>query len=117
MAISPMIGKFVREVAARHKLTFQLLLDAGNATAAQFGIVFTLPDYLRELYRGFGIDLTKCNGDDSWTLPLPARFVIDREGIIRAADVNTDYTVRPDPEKTIADLEAISRKAWENKKG
>ncbi len=68
---------------------------------------FTLPAELQAIYRGFGIDLPACNGDDSWTLPMPARFVIDRAGIVRAADVDPDYTVRPEPEKTLADVLAL----------
>jgi peroxiredoxin len=47
------------------------------------------------------------NGDDSWTLPMPARFVIDQKGILRHADVNADYTVRPDPSETIAVLKNL----------
>jgi peroxiredoxin len=109
VAISPMVERFVRQVVRKHNLTFHVLLDKGNAVAEQFGIVFTFPDYLKTLYLSLGNDLAKFNGDDSWTLPMPARFVIDREGFIRSADVNPDYTVRPDPEKTIEDLRAINR--------
>lgn len=68
---------------------------------------FVLPDYLKELYLGFGNDLAKFNGDDSWTLPMPARFVVDREGIIRSADVSPDYTVRSEPAKVVAAVKAL----------
>jgi peroxiredoxin len=51
--------------------------------------------------------LEKFNGDDSWTLPMPARFVIDRSGIIRYAEVNPDYTVRPEPEEVIGVLRGL----------
>ncbi len=63
-----------------------------------------LPEDLKQIYHQFGIKLDEYNGDDSWTLPLPARFIIDREGIIRHADVNADYTVRSDPQVTIEAL-------------
>lgn len=52
----------------------------------------------------FDTDLEAYNGDDSWTLPMPARYVIDRDGIVRWAGVSADYTVRPDPAET---LEAV----------
>ncbi len=55
----------------------------------------------------FGIKLHEYNGDDSWTLPLPTRLIIDQDGIIRYAEINSDYTVRPDPEETIAALKDI----------
>jgi peroxiredoxin len=59
------------------------------------------------VYEGFGIRLDEYNGDTSWTLPMPTRLIIDRDGIIRDAEVNPDYTVRPDPEDTIEALEKI----------
>jgi len=52
---------------------------------------------LHELYSSFGIDLERFNGDDSWTLPMPGRFILDQQGTILSADVNPDYTIRPEP--------------------
>ena len=62
----------------------------------------------KEIYQKFGVNLDEYNGDDSWTLPLPARLIIDREGIIRPADISADYTIRPDPQETIAELKKIT---------
>jgi len=105
-----MVERFARQIVVKHQLAFPVLLDQGNAVAKQFGLVFTLPDYLKTLYLSFGTDLGRFNGDETWTLPMPARYVIAREGIIRAADINPDYTVRPDPAKTIADLQALGQR-------
>ena len=58
-------------------------------------------------YATFPLDLATYNGDDSWTLPLPARFVIDQEGVIRDAQSDPDYTTRPEPEDTLAALRAL----------
>ncbi len=75
--------------------------------AAAFRLTFRLPDDLEALYRAFKIDLVAYNGDDSWTLPMPARYVIDTSGHIRDAAVNADYTRRPEPELTVAAVKAI----------
>ena len=75
--------------------------------AGAFGIAYSFPEDLKKLYLKFGIDLPKHNGDDSWTLPMPARFIIDRDSIIRYAEVDPDYTVRPEPEHTIAALQSL----------
>lgn len=109
VAISPQLPEASREVVEKHRLTFDVLSDRGNRVARGFGLVFTLPDDLRELYLKFGIDLPKVNGDDSWTLPMPARFVIDRAGTIRAADADPDYTRRPEPAATVEVLRALTR--------
>ena len=81
--------------------------DPGNLIAKAYGLVHTLPEDLRKIYLQFGIDLPKHNGDDTWTLPLPARYIIDRKGIVRYAEVNVDHTVRPEPESTIAALKEL----------
>lgn len=94
--------RFSRAVRKKNKLAFDLLYDRGNEVARSFGLVHTLPPDLRDVYRQFEVDLVRLNGDDSWTLPMPARYVIDRAGIIRAADANADYTLRPEPSQTLA---------------
>ncbi len=91
----------------KHGLNFDMLSDPENAYAAELGIRFEVPAEVKEIYGGFGIDLPKVNGDDSWTLPIPARLVIDADGVVRAADVDVDYTRRPEPEKTVADVKAL----------
>ena len=85
----------------RHKLTFDILSDPGNEVAARFGLRFRLPDDLEEVYRGFGIDLAANHGEDSRTLPLPARFIIDSGGTIRDVEVNPDYRFRPEPQTAV----------------
>jgi len=107
--LSPLSPALNKTVIEKNKLGFDILSDPGNAYAAELGLRFALPADLREVYRGFGIDLPASNGDDSWTLPMPARFVIDRGGVVRAADVDPDYTVRPEPETTLAAVRALPR--------
>jgi peroxiredoxin len=96
-----------RELIRSRGLGFEILTDRGNAVATRFGLTFTLPQYLRDIYATFPLDITKYNGDASWTLPMPTRFVIDRRGIIRYAESDPDYTTRPEPEDTLAALRAL----------
>jgi peroxiredoxin len=62
------------------------------------------------LYSKYGIDLERFNGDGSWRLPIPGRFVIDSNGLIRYASVDPDYTVRPEPRETVAVLQSLREK-------
>ena len=78
-------------------------------TAEQFGLGFTLPDFLRELYKSFGSTLDRFHDESDYRLPLPARYVIDKRGIIRAADVNADYTIRPEPSETVEHLRTLTK--------
>ncbi len=108
VALTPHLPEYSVEMIDKHALNFHLLSDPGNAYAGQLGLRWPLPEDLKQVYAGFGIDLPKYNGDDSWTLPIPARLVVDSGGIIRAADVDADYTRRPEPRKTVADVAAIT---------
>ena len=85
----------------------ELLIDAGNQVAKQYGLVYTVPEDLQRVYQQLGIDVSQYNDDGSWQLPMSARYIIDTDNQIRYAAVNADYTVRPDPSETIAALERI----------
>lgn len=108
VAISPQTGVNSRRSQRDNKLGFPILSDHGNEVAAAFGLRFTLPDYLADLYRNtFKNDLSVANGEPSWTLPMPARIVIGTDGIIAYAEVNPDYTRRPDPSELLPVLDRL----------
>lgn len=111
MAVSPQLVPFNLETAEKLKLKYEILSDAGNDVAAKFGLRFTLPEEIRKIYKAFGIDTEKNNGDDSWSLPLPGRYLIGPDGLIAAADVDPDYTIRTEPEETLAALKALKARA------
>ena len=104
LAISPQTAPNSRKSLRNNKLNFTILSDTRNDVAAAFGLRFTLPDYLIDLYKMLKNDLPTFNGDDSWTLPMPARYVIAQDGTILYAEVNPDYTHRPEPEDMLAVL-------------
>ena len=106
-AITPQPPEASRPLIEKHNITFDLLSDHRNEYAAKLGVRFKLPDDLKQVYLGFGNDLAKRNGEDSWTLPMPGRFVVDTKGIVRAVDVDPDYRYRPGPEKTVEDVKAL----------
>ncbi len=109
VAISPQSAANSRKSQRENKATFPILSDPGNEVAARFGLRFKLPDYLIELYKDvFKNDLSLVNGDSSWTLPMPGRFVIGQDRTVLYAEVNPDYTRRPDPEELLPTLQATA---------
>lgn len=107
VALSPQLPEFNKKMVDSHKLGFDILSDPGNDYAAKLGLRFSIPANIVEIYRSFGIDLPGNNGDESWTLPMPGRIVVSRDGVVRATDVDPDYTVRPEPYDTIAELKKL----------
>jgi len=108
LVLSPQLHRSVRETEELG-LSYEMLKDAGNQVAARYGLVHGLPPDLRAIYAKNSIDLPAINGDGTWTLPMPARFVLHRDGVIHAADADPDYTRRPEPSDTIAALERLLR--------
>jgi len=107
LAIAPSRPEFSRQVTKKHNLSIPILTDQDNTLASKFGLVFTLPEELREIYLAFGIDLERHNGNSSWTLPMPARYIVSQNGLIHDADVNLDYTTRPEPEDLLKKLDKM----------
>lgn len=87
-----------------NELNFSVLSGVGNRIARQYGLVFTLSDELKPVYEKFGLDIPVRNGDDSWELPFPATFVIQRDGSVSLAFVNADYTQRLEPQVIVDHL-------------
>lgn len=104
VAISPQVKANSRKSVRQNHLTFPILSDEKSEVAEAFGLRFSLPDYLIDLYKGFGNDLPTFNDDPAWVLPMPARFVIGQDGVILYAEVNPDYTQRPDPSELLPAL-------------
>lgn len=109
VAISPQTPVNSRKSVRQNGLSFPILSDAGNAVAAAFGLRFELPEELVALYKALKNDLPTFNDDPSWTLPMPARYVIATDGVILYAEVNPDYTRRPEPEDMLPALRQTAR--------
>jgi peroxiredoxin len=88
----------------QHKLRFPLLSDAGNQVARAFGLVYRVPDDQQAIYRRAFVNLPFANGDESWELPVPATYVLERDGRGLWASVDADYSVRPEPEEVLEHL-------------
>lgn len=91
-------------MAEKNELEFDVLSDAGNTIARAYGLVFRLPDALRPYYDRIGVSLEVYNGDGAWELPMPATYVVDRNGIVRFSYVDADYTRRLEPSDLLAAL-------------
>jgi peroxiredoxin len=95
-------------MAEKNELTYEVLSDAGLIVASSYGVVFRLPDYLQDAYERLGHPIPMFNGPGQQTLPIPATFVIARDGIVRFAYANPDYTHRAEPEDILATLRSIA---------
>ncbi len=102
---TPELERYTRALHEKLNLPLDILTDLHLKIAEQFGLVFTFPDYLRDLYGLGGPPSDRFHDESEYRLPIPARYIVDSNNSIRAADVNADYTIRPEPSETLRRLE------------
>jgi peroxiredoxin len=102
VAVGPQIERQSDFMVGQHGLPFPVLSDAGNKVAEQFGLVYTLPDTMRDYYKSILVNVPFVNGDQSWRLPLPATYVIGQDRKVLFAEAHADFRVRPEPQEVLA---------------
>lgn len=108
VAISPQTAEYARRDVEEKGLGFLVLSDAHNRVAEAYGIAYALSDSAKELQHELRSPLPKFNGEESWRVPLPATFVIDRTGVVRFAHVELDDTQRLEPTALLDALRKVS---------
>lgn len=101
VAVSPQTVQQSFFMRDQHRLRFPVLSDAGNNVARQFGLTYRVPDEQKAVYQRAFVNLPFVNGDESGELPIPATYLIDRDGSVLYASANEDYTERPEPAEIV----------------
>jgi len=109
VAISPQTPDESLSTAEKNQLAFPVLSDIGSAIAKRYGVAFDLAEELRPIYTRSGHALPDKNGDDNWILPIPATYVVDRNGVIVLAFIDVDYRNRLEPAEIVAMLECLRK--------
>ena len=107
IGISPELLPVSQQTVSEHNIDFPVLSDVGNIVADLYGLIMVVDEAIRPLYQNWGLDLPAANGDKSFELPIPATYVIDQAGVIRAAFVDKDYTKRMEPAEIVAALKEL----------
>jgi peroxiredoxin len=107
ITISPQLALHGRRMKRRNKTDTPLLVDAGGAITAQFGVRWSVPSDLREAYHRTGVDLVQFNGEDGWALPMNAVYVADVDGIIAYAAVDPDFRRSIEPADVVPTLDRL----------
>lgn len=105
VAISPQTVHQNSLLLQQHPLPFPVLSDSECAIAERFRVAYTVPEYHQQHYRRILVNIPFMNGDSSWRLPLPATFLLQRDGRIAFAQAYADFRVRPEPEEVLAALD------------
>jgi peroxiredoxin len=102
VAVSPQAPDVSLGFVESLDLGFDVLSDVDQSVLAAYRLRFELAGPLRDLYEQFGMALSDANADGSWGIPVPATFILDRDGIVRARHVDPDYRTRMEPADILA---------------
>ncbi len=108
LGISPELPDHTLTMAEKHAIPIDILSDATSEVMKKYRLWFAVPAEVKALYlEKFGLNLEKYNGAGRWELPVPATYVLDQDGIVRAGEADPDYTVRMEPAEVVAAIRKI----------
>jgi len=108
MGISPELPDNTLTMAEKHAIPIDILSDMTSEVMKKYRLWFAVPAEVKALYQEkFGLNLEKYNGAGRWELPVPATYVLDRDGVVRAGEADPDYTVRMEPSDIVAAIREI----------
>ncbi len=110
IAISPQTPDSSLTTKEKNELEFEVLSDKDNKVAKEYGLVFSLAEELRPIYKSFGIDIVAANEENSFELPMPATYIVNKNQEIIYSFIDEDYTKRSEPQ-TILDI--IQKNSYE----
>ena len=108
IAISPQLSDQSLTLKEKENLEFPILSDVGNKVAEKFGLVYVLPEILRPVYAKWGLNIPAANGDNSFKLPVPATYIIDKNKNIVLDFIEINHTQRLEPSSIIEALKELS---------
>lgn len=107
VSIMPDLSEYIGGYRSRNALPFPILSDIDLGYSLLLGLVFWVGNEVKSLYDDLGIDLGRYHGNPSYFLPIAAKFIIDRSGIVRAREVNVEFRQRMDPDAIVAALRSL----------
>ncbi len=108
VAISPETSAWAADLKAYANAPFHILSDLDGGYALELNLLFWVGDEARRALAGAGVDLVQFQGSDTWTLPIPATFVVGADGVVLARFVDPDYRRRMEVEDLLGALRAAA---------
>ena len=107
IAIMPDSAEFTGGYVVRNSLPFPVLSDIDLGYSLALDLIFWVGDQIRELYSQVGVELEKYHGNQACFLPMASKFIVGRDGLVKARHVNIEFRERMEPEAIIAELRKL----------
>ena len=110
ITIMPDSAQFTEGYANRNSLPFPVLSDIDLGYSLSLDLIFWVGDQVRALYSQAGVELEKYQGNDAYFLPMASKFIVGRDGLVKARQVNIEFRERMESEAIIAQLQKLSKR-------
>ena len=107
VAISPETHRYGAELKSAANAAFPILSDIDNGYALELNLLFWVGDEKRQAMTAIGHDIAPFQGNETWMLPIPATFVVGRDGLVKARYIDPDYRRRMELDDIVAAVAAL----------
>ena len=107
ISIMPDSAQFTGNYVAQNDLPFPVLSDIDLGYSLSLGLIFWVGAEIQQLYEEAGVELEKYHGNQGYFLPMAAKFIVGRDGRVKARQVNLEFRERMEPEALIATLQQL----------
>lgn len=104
LAITPETRENMQKTIEKTKVTFPIIEDMNLAIMKSYKVNFMVDENTVAKYKTYGIDFDKANGNNGTNLPVPATYIVGKDGKIKYAFFNTDYRMRASVKDILAYL-------------
>lgn len=95
ITVTPEKPENITKTIAKTKATYPILYDDGLKIMKSYDVAFAVDEKTIAKYKNYGIDFTEANGTaNGANLPVPAVYIISKEGKILFRHFDTDYRNR-----------------------
>jgi peroxiredoxin len=108
IALTPDTGPPALDAKQNHHARFEVLCDVDCGVGLTCGVVFRVPKLYRARLQAAGLDFVERHGNAAWILPVPATYILDRNGMVRWRFIDADFTHRAEPADIIAALQMLA---------
>ncbi len=104
ITITPETAENIKKTVEKTKASFSILEDKEMAMMKSYKVNFAVDEMTITKYKKYGIDFEKANGENGANLPVPATYIVGKNGKIKYVFFNPDYSKRASVKDIISNL-------------
>jgi len=104
VGVSPETMVGVEKTVAKTKASFSIISDRDYSIMKAYQVNYVMEPGLADKYKKGGLDIAMANGQSDYVLPVPATYIIGKNGKIKYVHFDADYKKRPSVKTLMANL-------------